>query len=310
MAEIKWIKVLTDIFEDEKIKLIKSMPEGKTLVLLWFQLLMQAGKTNAGGWIFLNEDTPYTSQNLSVLFNESQQMIEVALKLFSSKSYEMLEIDESGRICIANWEKHQAAEKLDKIKEQSRLRKEKERKNKRLPSIIVERDSHANVTLGHATELELELELELDKERDIKTSSLNKKITYSEDDVYYQISTYFFNKIMDHAVINKKDHLVKNADLQKWRDEFRKIVEIDKRNLVELREIIDWATKDSFWQINILSPSKLRKQYVQLGMKKDSVIKSSVRNRPEQTKDAIAAAREREGSGGAKGRNRLDGHNI
>jgi hypothetical protein len=119
----------------------------------------------------------------------------------------------------------------------------------------------------------------------IKTSSLNKESTYSEDDIYYQMSVYFYNKIMEHAIVNKKDHLVKNSDLKKWREEFRKIVEIDKRDIKELREIIDWCQADSFWQINILSPSKLRKQYVQLGMKKDA--KKGYMKQSESNKDAL-----------------------
>ncbi|MED4602557.1 replication protein [Paenibacillus validus] len=101
------------------------------------------------------------------------------------------------------------------------------------------------------------------------SSSRSKKTTYSEDNQYYQMAVYFYEKVKEAAYANNKGHLVENADLQKWADEFRKIVELDKRDALELKDVIDWATADPFWQINILSPAKLRKQYVQLAMKMD-----------------------------------------
>ena len=55
MADIKWIKIKTDMFEDEKIKLIDALPERDTIHYIWLRLLVQAGKTNASGYIFLNE---------------------------------------------------------------------------------------------------------------------------------------------------------------------------------------------------------------------------------------------------------------
>lgn len=102
---------------------------------------------------------------------------------------------------------------------------------------------------------------------DINISSSRKKPRfYSEDDRYYKMAVYFHNKVKEVAAINNKEHLVRDANLQKWADEFRKIVELDKRDTKELKQIIDWATSDPFWQTNILSPSKLRKQYVNLAM--------------------------------------------
>ena len=32
MAEVKWIKIVTDIFDDEKILLIESMPDADALI--------------------------------------------------------------------------------------------------------------------------------------------------------------------------------------------------------------------------------------------------------------------------------------
>ncbi|MHA6481306.1 replication protein [Paenibacillus sp. strain BS8-2] len=103
----------------------------------------------------------------------------------------------------------------------------------------------------------------------IERKTRNKKNTYSEDHPYYQMAVYFHQKIMEHAEANGKAHLVKNRDMQKWADEFRLIIEIDKPDKQELKRVIDWSTSDPFWQLNILSPSKLRDKYVDLAMQMD-----------------------------------------
>ncbi len=46
MSDVRWIKITTDIFDDEKIQLIESMSEGDTLIVIWFKLLVLAGKQN------------------------------------------------------------------------------------------------------------------------------------------------------------------------------------------------------------------------------------------------------------------------
>ena len=41
--DVKWIKIVTDIFDDDKMKLIDAMPEADTIIVIWFKLLAQAG---------------------------------------------------------------------------------------------------------------------------------------------------------------------------------------------------------------------------------------------------------------------------
>ena len=36
MSGVKWIKICTDIFDDEKIVLIESMPEADGIIVIWF----------------------------------------------------------------------------------------------------------------------------------------------------------------------------------------------------------------------------------------------------------------------------------
>lgn len=44
MAEIKWIKLSTNVFDDEKIKLIKNLPNSTELLIEWIDILMKVGR--------------------------------------------------------------------------------------------------------------------------------------------------------------------------------------------------------------------------------------------------------------------------
>lgn len=151
--------------------------------------------------------------------------------------------------------------------------------------------------------------IENEKNEKDKPSSRNKPKVYSEDDAYYQMALYFHEKVMQHAAQNNKAHLVENANLQKWADEFRKIIEIDKRNKMELKQVIDWATTDPFWQLNILSPSKLRGKYVDLAMKMDEPRKHPSRQTKNQEQlDLLRQIyEEEEGIEQSRGRKIVDG---
>lgn len=52
-----------------------------------------------------------------------------------------------------------------------------------------------------------------------------------------------------------------------WLSEMERLNRIDGRDWDEIHKVIRWCQQDSFWRTNILSPSKLRKQYDQLKLK-------------------------------------------
>lgn len=49
MADVKWIKITTDMFSNRKIKHLRKLPEGNSIVLIWVMLLTMAGRCNSGG---------------------------------------------------------------------------------------------------------------------------------------------------------------------------------------------------------------------------------------------------------------------
>lgn len=168
MAEVKWIKLHTGMFDNSKIKYIRTLPEGNNMVLIWVMLLSKAGKCNANGFIFLTESIPYTSQMLAAEFGFDVYLIELALGTFSKLNMIHLE---NQIIQIAGWEEHQNIQGLDKIREQTRKRVEKYReKQKQLPCNVT---SNVTVTDCNATEEEKEEDIEIDKYINIYSSIIS-----------------------------------------------------------------------------------------------------------------------------------------
>lgn len=159
MSEVTWFKVLTDIFSDDKIKILQSMPEGDSLLVMWFKVLAQAGKTNDGGYIYLKKNMPYTAGMLSTLFGKPQQLVELALRSFTE--FGMIDVDEKGYIFVMNWEKHQSIDKLNQIKEKSRLRVQTYREKKKLELLECNVTETLQVTQSNA------IDIDIDKEKDI-----------------------------------------------------------------------------------------------------------------------------------------------
>lgn len=128
MAEIRWIKLRIDMFDDEKIKIIQSMPEGDAILVIWIRIIALAGKCNAGGLILVEDEFPYTDEMLSVIFGKPLATVRLALQTF--ERFRMIESTEKG-FYITNFDKHQNVEGLDKIREQNRIRKQRERAKKK-----------------------------------------------------------------------------------------------------------------------------------------------------------------------------------
>lgn len=129
MSEVKWIKIVTNIFDDEKIRYIETLPSGDEIIVIWFKILCLAGRSNSNGLLMMTDKLAYTDQMLSSIFVRDIKSIQLALGVF--ESLEMIEMMDN-KIYLKNWEKHQNAEKLALIKEQTRIRVAKHRENRQI----------------------------------------------------------------------------------------------------------------------------------------------------------------------------------
>lgn len=116
MADVKWIKITTDIFDDEKILLIESLPDSYAIITVWFKLLCLAGKQNNSG-VFMMGKIAYTDKMLATIFRMKESTVTMALNTF--EQFGMIEIID-GVITIPNWGKHQNLDQLESKKEYMR----------------------------------------------------------------------------------------------------------------------------------------------------------------------------------------------
>lgn len=151
MAEVKWIKIVTDIFDNKKIKQIEKIPNGDTILVIWFKLIVLAGVTNDDGLVYITDEIPYNSETLSNEFNKPLNEIKIALDIF--QKFKMIEIIDDF-IRLKNWQQYQNVDGLEKIREQTRLRVQKHRENQRL---TLENDKcNVTVTQSNAPRIRIE----------------------------------------------------------------------------------------------------------------------------------------------------------
>ena len=117
MSDVKWIKIMADIFNDDKIMFIEEMPEADSIIVIWFKLLCLAGIKNNSG-VFMFQDTiPYTEKMLATVFRRKESTVKLALEVF--EQFGMIEIV-NGAITIPNWGKYQNFDKLEQKTEYMR----------------------------------------------------------------------------------------------------------------------------------------------------------------------------------------------
>lgn len=149
MAEIKWIKITVDMFCNRKIRHLRRLPEGDSIVLIWVMLLTMAGRCNSGGLIFLTENIPYTPKMLADELDFEESTVQLALNALSKLG--MVSMDENS-LCIPGWEEYQNIEGMEKIKEQNRIRQKKwYDKQKALPNV----KPNVSITQPNATDKEI-----------------------------------------------------------------------------------------------------------------------------------------------------------
>ena len=159
MAEVQWIKIYTNMFDiSRKIKKIERMPQGDTILIIWFKLLTLAGKINDGGAIYITKKFPYDMESLADELRRNEDITQKALSTL--EMFDMIECVD-GFIYISSWEEYQNIEGMEKLREQNRERKRLQRARQKQSLIDdVSRDSHVTVTGCHDTEEEEEKDKE------------------------------------------------------------------------------------------------------------------------------------------------------
>ncbi len=252
MAEISWIKLKTTMFDDEKIKLIQSMPEADAILVIWIRLLVLAGKTNDEGLIYIQRNMPYTEEMLATLFSKPVNVVRLAL--MTLQQFNMIDLNEDGLIAIENWDKHQNIEGMEKVrlKNAERVRKHRERKKQQ----ALEDKNSGNVTVTDCNGTDKDIDKEIDIDKDKKNRS---KTSCKYSDEHLRLAEKLKNNL-----INDFPSEMKRVNIEKWADTFRLIEERDQQTIAAIDYVLDWLPTNSFWFGNIRSASKLRTQFEKL----------------------------------------------
>jgi hypothetical protein len=92
-------------------------------------------------------------------------------------------------------------------------------------------------------------QVSVDKDRKEKNS------IFSQTSPEYALAEYLFNLILK----NNPNH--KKPNFQKWAKQFDSILRVDRRDIEEVKQLIQFSQSDSFWFKVILSPERLRNNY-------------------------------------------------
>ena len=140
-----WIKVMCNILDHRKIKMIRKGPEGNTLVLLWLLMLIEAGKCDRGGYLMISDSLPYTAETLGMVTDIPLPTVQLGLATFTG--LEMID-QRDGVICLKNWSKTRAKtnwkrDGKDRERQQRHRQKEREKILLLQAPENLSRDSHS-----------------------------------------------------------------------------------------------------------------------------------------------------------------------
>ena len=215
MAEVKWIRIATDMFEDEKIQWIESMKDGDTVICIWIKILTLAGKLNNSGLLALNDHVAYDTKMLAKSFKKSEKVVKKSIEIL--KKFDLLE-EINGIICVKKWEKNQNIDGLEKIREQARNRVARHRMKQKL----LAQETECNVTVTPNVTLHVTpnvtlcnaLEQEQEKEEELCSSSslISEKSLYEKfEDEFQKMLTPSEMKSIDKLVFTYGSDMVEKA---------------------------------------------------------------------------------------------------
>lgn len=254
MYDVKWIKIVTDIFDDEKMLLIDSMPEHDGIIVIWFKLLCFAGKQNNGGVLMMNEKIKYTDEMLATIFRRPLNTVRLALNTF--QKFGMIELYD-GAIAISNWEKHQSLGTLEQRREYMKnYMADKRNKQKEIAEKNVNLTAaNKKLTVNYAEE---EGEEERDKDIDTTTTQPRSGVQCP----FEKIKSLYLSICKSFPAIKAIDGSRRTAVAARWRsyksiDAFKQLFEIAESSaFLKGKNERNWSA-DFDWLINAANMAKV-----------------------------------------------------
>lgn len=274
-----WIKLQLNFFRTPAVKVLRRISGGDTYTVIYLEMLLLS--LDNDGLIYFTGMGENMADEIALAIEEKREDVEVVLSFLKSKG--LIKYSSENIFKFSD-------DLLDKLvgsetSSAKRVRAYRERQK----ALQCNDDVTARNDVKRLRNTDIDTDKDIDKDIDKnnlseksdkskKPQSKSSKRIYDESSDYIKLSKFLEREIQTH----EPQFRVKN--IQRWADDFRKMVEIDKHDKHEISQIIKWCQHDDFWSANILSPSKLRKQYLQLSLKmKNQSNKKG--NQPFRTKD-------------------------
>lgn len=229
-----WLKLKADFFNQKEIKLLRKIAGGDTYTIIYLKMLLKSLQDE--GKLFFESIGDDFAEELALDLDEEPENVSLTINYLVSKG--LLEIVETDEYFLNRVPEMVGSETA------SARRVRKHREKKALQSNTEETPMKQIVNT----------EIEIDIEKDIENKRPSRKRVYESDSLYYILAEELFKQICQNQEIKK-------PNFQKWADDIRKMIEIDKRTESQVRGMIQWSQKNDFWSTNILSAKKLREKY-------------------------------------------------
>jgi predicted phage replisome organizer len=229
MSDVKWIKIVTDIFDDDKMLLIESLPSADSIIVIWFKLLCLAGKNNNNGVFMLNDKIAYTDEMMATIFRRDINTVRLALKTF--EDFGMIEIIE-GVVTIPNWGKHQNLDKIEQKNEYMReyMREYRAKQKEQIECKTNSKSNDVNVRKSNVSEAD-KIREEKEKEEEIEIDKNNTTIGEAVQDVLDIYALYCPSLPSVKKVTDKRRKAIRNLlkafTIEEIKDGFQKAEQSD-----------------------------------------------------------------------------------
>lgn len=249
MTQYSGFMITGDTFDDAKIKLIEQLPSGDQTIVIYLKIISLACKSNAGGFLMINKHIPFNDESIAALIGRSLQVVRYALTTLIQ--FGMIEETEEG-FKVADFQRWLPPQDTQRIEENERI-------------------AEARKTKGTK---------QIEPPKEIKEKK--KKRVFEEGSIELSLSQLLHSQML----INNPE--MRKPNLQSWAEDFRKMIDIDKRKPEQIRNMIMWSQQHDFWSTNILSGKKLREKYDQLrvvALKETESGKYRIQNRQTEADD-------------------------
>ncbi len=256
-----WLKLKRDFFKRHDIRIIEAMPNGTEYLLFYLKLLVESVDHN--GNLRFSDEIPYNDEMLAAVTNTNIDIVRSAVKAFVQLG--MMEMLDDGTLYMRQVENMVgSAANNDNANRQRRFRESKKRLALQSGYASVTKDNESieyrdkSIDIISSPNGEDCHEPVRDARPEEKKKTAKKKEPIPHDHNAYKAARWLSKQIRKRMPDRKE---YSEEDLQRWADDIDKLNRIDGYEWELISDILQFSQRDKFWQSNILSGAKLRKQF-------------------------------------------------